>query len=77
MSVNKPAKKKPKPQRETEVRHIRMDKDTSERIEAITQHNGVAYGRIVNLVMRTFVENNGAGFAVPVLTLPPQPDDKE
>jgi predicted DNA binding CopG/RHH family protein len=59
------------------IKHIRMDIDTSERIEAIAAYNGIAYGRIINMVMRAYVENNGAGMAVPILELPPQTKEEE
>lgn len=63
--------------RQTEVRHIRMDIDTSERIEAIAEYTGIPYGRIVNMVMRVYVENNGAGLVVPILAIPNQSNNTE
>ena len=71
------SKTKTTAKRKTEVRHIRMDIDTSARIEAIAEYTGIPYGRIINMVMRVYVENNGAGMSVPILAIPPHTKEEE
>lgn len=63
MSEDKP-KGRPKKLRPQVTRSIRIDAELDKKLMAITDDTGIPYGRLINLVMRQFVESDTAMLSI-------------
>lgn len=63
MSEDKP-RGRPKKQRPQIMRTIRIDIELDKKIMAIADDTGIPYGRLINLVMRQFVESDTAMLSI-------------
>lgn len=70
MTEKKAPRGRPKRQRAQVMRTVRIDTEIDAQIEAISENTGIPYGRLINLVMRQYVESVEAGSAIPIINWP-------